>query len=362
MKKLLMLAFMCMSFHLHSQLCTTAVATDYIETYNWLGDWWTPAATTGYFNNASVSPTLSAVIFGSGNGTSANEQDWYSLPNRPGLNPLATHKLTFRLGSYRFSNTSATTRGVDNPDFVEVQLSTNGGISYVSEMRIRGNANAYWNYNTAATASKTANGVITTFAPAAGGDRTATGDGYSVIELTIPPGPTQIAIDIFCRVNSAGEEWWIDNIMLEAIEDCISLPITLIDFDAKEENGTAKIFWSTASEYNTSHYIIERSSDGYTWNTINTQPAAGNSSQVIHYHTYDMNPSYGVNYYRLTQYDNDGANETFDIVALEIDNPRTECDYKFFDTQGKEVSDINLAPAGIYIRKCKDNYVRIYKQ
>ena len=44
---------------------------DNIETFDsdWSGLWFTPIATTNYYTNASVSPTTSAVLYGSGNGT-----------------------------------------------------------------------------------------------------------------------------------------------------------------------------------------------------------------------------------------------------------------------------------------------------
>jgi hypothetical protein len=187
---------------------------DYVETFDtdWSGIWWTPAATTNYYTNAFVSSTSSAVIYGTGNGSSAYESDWYSFPNLV-VDPAYDYQFKFRLASYRFTSTSGT-RGVDAADYITVQLSTNGGTSYVNELRVTGNANAFWDYNTAASYTKTANGTLTTIGPAAGGNRTTTGDGYSVIQLNIPAGTSPIAIDIFSRANSAGEEWWMDNFEL----------------------------------------------------------------------------------------------------------------------------------------------------
>lgn len=311
------------TFFGNAQTCTTTVAYDYMETFNWVGDWWIPASTSGFFTNASVSPTTSAAIYGLGSGTSAIEQDWYSMPNISGLNPFSTYKLSFRLGSYRFTSTG-TTRGVDNPDFVEVQVSYNGGVTYTTEMRIRGNSNAYWNYNTAGVASKTANGAVTTYQPTAGGDRTATGDGYSVIELTIPPGATQLAFDIYCRVNSAGEEWWLDNFMLEEIFDCSPLPIELLEFKSSCNDGTTDIIWSTATEFNTDYFKVEKSSDGIQWKVVDTKSAAGWSNHVITYRVTDKTPSTNGDYYRMTQYDHDGLSETFNMIYANCHLGQTE--------------------------------------
>ncbi len=84
--------------------------------------WFIPAATTGWFNNASVTPTLSAVIYGSGNGASGNEQDWYLLPNVTGLNNTHQYQLKFRLASYTFSSPAAATRGLDAADIVDAPI------------------------------------------------------------------------------------------------------------------------------------------------------------------------------------------------------------------------------------------------
>jgi hypothetical protein len=191
--------------------CDSLLVYDDIETYTWFGLWSTPA-NTGYYTNVSVSPNASAAIIGAGLGTSAIEQNTYVLPNIA-VNPNFQHIFRFRLGSYRITSTGSAS-GVDAADYVDVRLSTNSGATYVSEMRITGFGNAYWDYNTNATASKTANGTLQTFSPIAGGNRTNTGDGYSVIELRIPAGVSNIAVNLLCRVNSAGEEWWIDDMEL----------------------------------------------------------------------------------------------------------------------------------------------------
>jgi hypothetical protein len=323
MKKITLLLILCLtSFFGKAQTCIDTIAFDNMETFNWSGDWFqtfapfgnTTTTNVGFFNNASISPSASAVIYGAGNGTSGLEQDWYVMPNITGLNPTSTHRFSFRLASYVFSSPAAATRGVDNTDFVEVQLSTNGGVTYFGEMRIRGFSNATWDYNTLGVASKTANGLATFYTPVAGGNRTGTGDGFSVIQLTIPPGPTQITVDILCRVNSAGEEWWIDNVMLEEIYNCTIFPIELIEFDSKCENGTTLLYWSTMTELDNDYFTLEKSIDGINWFTLKEIPGAGTSNQINNYSVIDMFPSKLGNYYRLRQTDFNGDSETFNII------------------------------------------------
>ena len=225
MKKCLLLLLFFIHWNLsYSQTCNTTLVYDNVEAYTWVG-LWNSLFNAGYYNNVSVSSNASAALIGVGAGTSIIEQSTYVLPN-VAVNPSFQHIFRFRLGSYRITSTAATS-GVDAADYVDVRLSTNNGTTYVSEMRITGFSNAYWDYNTNATASKTANGALQTFAPAAGGNRTNTGDGYSIIELRIPAGVSNIAINLLCRANSAGEEWWLDNMELIQVVPIPNNPIVI---------------------------------------------------------------------------------------------------------------------------------------
>lgn len=361
MKKLFfLLTFSLSCFIAKTQNCIDTIAFDNMETFDWFGNWWTPAPTAGFFTNASVSPNTSAVIYGSGTGTSGIERDWYVMPNISGLNPFSTHKFSFRLASYVFSSPGATTRGVDAADFVEVQLSTNGGVTYFAEMRIRGFSNATWDYNTLGVASKTVNGVTTVYTPIAGGNRTTTGDGFSIIELTIPPGTTQIAVDIYCQVNSAGEEWWIDNVLLEEIYDCTFLPIELIYFGVEydKNNRDAIVTWKANVTNLDEYFIIEKSIDSYVFDSIGvvfpTETGTNNYIFIDESTIYN-----GYTYFRLKMmernnhhYSNTSVIEVKDFVNKIIvhPNPFNEyikihnlgdyfgyCDVKIYDSLGKEV-------------------------
>jgi trimeric autotransporter adhesin len=92
------------------------------------------------------------------------------------------------------------------------------------------------------------------------------------------------------------------------------LPVKLSSFTVQKIDNSAKISWSTEQENNSSHFIVERSVDGRTWNAIATVAAAGNSSRRIDYSTYDNTPMRGINYYRLKQVDKDAK---FDYSTVE---------------------------------------------
>ncbi len=317
MKLLLLFLLTCVSIS-----AQPVIRYDNMETWNWAGNWWVPAVTATWATNTSVSATESAVIYGLGNAASGIEQDWYSLPNVTGLNPANTYQLKFKLASQTFTST-ATTKGVDVADYINVQISRNGGVSYVTELRITGNTNAIWPYTATGAITHTANGTFTNSAAPAGDIYQApagnTTTGPSTITLTMPIGITQIAVDIYCRINSAGEEWWIDNIQLIEINP---LPIELIEFTGTANNTHNLLTWQTATELNNDYYIIERSIDGTLWQVIDKQPGAGTTSTASLYSYVDN--TYirtSINYYRLTQVDFNGNRYTYDPIA--IDKPNT---------------------------------------
>ncbi len=89
------------------------------------------------------------------------------------------------------------------------------------------------------------------------------------------------------------------------------LPVELTSFAASCEEDVVTLSWSTASEQNSSHFDVEKSTDGENWRVIGTVLAAGNSTQDINYSFIDDEKSNGQNYYRLNQVDIDGKNEYF---------------------------------------------------
>ena len=298
----------------NAQNTETLIASDYVETYDWFGAWFTPATTTGYYTDISVTPTLSAGIYGTGN--NAREEDWYSLPSVT-VDANKDHVFRMRLAAQTISDPTAATAGLDGGDYITVQLSKNGG-GFVSELRVRGFSNATWDYSSTAIASKISNGSLTIFTPGGGGDRTSLGDGYSYIELLVPAGPSSIAIDIYCRVNRGGEDWWMDNFELYEITPT-ALPVELSSFESQSMESHNSISWVTQSENHSDYFLLESSEDGSIWNTLNTQSAAGNSLERIEYNHNDTK-YFKTTYYRLTQYDIDGQFEKYGPIVVTRDD------------------------------------------
>lgn len=300
----------------HISISQGVLYYDRIEDWNWSGGWSVGFGNnTGFYSNAYVSPNLSTALIGVGNGSSNTEEGIYILPNKTGLNPNNTYTFSFRLASYRFSSTGSTS-GVDANDFVNVSLSTNGGVTWTSEIRITGFSNAFWNYNNNAFILKLANGTLSTYSPTGGGNRTSTNDGYSFIVLELPSGITQCSVRIQTRVNSAGEEWWIDDIELS---ESVPLPVELVEFHGQEKKDGNSINWKTSSEFNSSHFILEKSTTGlfYENSYLYFVQSAGFSNELLEYSYFDPNPEKTINYYKLLQYDNDGQYKDYGIIAID---------------------------------------------
>lgn len=100
--------------------------------------------------------------------------------------------------------------------------------------------------------------------------------------------------------------------------DCtpLILPVEYLFLEAAQRSAEVDVTWATATELNSSHFIVERSADGRTFSPIGLVEAAGNSIARSDYRFTDEAPLLGTNYYRLQQVDHDGATETSRIVTV----------------------------------------------
>jgi hypothetical protein len=96
-----------------------------------------------------------------------------------------------------------------------------------------------------------------------------------------------------------------------------TIPVTLLDFTATATpKKQVRLNWATQNEINSDRFEVERSIDGVNYEVIISQPAAGNSSQLLNYTTFDEYPA-NVNYYRLKSTDLDGTS-TYSAVRRVI--------------------------------------------
>lgn len=99
-----------------------------------------------------------------------------------------------------------------------------------------------------------------------------------------------------------------------------SLPLKLGDFTAVRKPAGIQLNWETITEQNVSHFEIERSSDGSSFNTIGQVTARGNSTDKQYYTFTDQQPATGTNFYRLKMIDLDGTFSYSRVIAVKSDN------------------------------------------
>jgi hypothetical protein len=186
------------------------------------------------------------------------------------------------------------------------------------------------------------------------------------------------------------------------------LPVELTQFTVKAKAAGAlwnvASNWTTASEQNSSHFIVERSAGLSGFTEIGRVAAAGQSASVLNYSFTDPSPLSGTSYYRLKQVDLDGKftyspirsvtitrtglvvnvfpNPVKDAAEVAISSPKTqEVSYVLRDQNSKVVRkgnfrleagtnvfrlDLGQVAAGVYLLSVSGDFttapVRILKQ
>ncbi len=92
------------------------------------------------------------------------------------------------------------------------------------------------------------------------------------------------------------------------------LPVELILFVATATKEGVVLDWKTASELNNERFEIEHSAGDGKFDVIGMVDGNGTTDQMISYTHVHQNPVDGANYYRLRQFDFDGANETSETI------------------------------------------------
>ena len=101
--------------------------------------------------------------------------------------------------------------------------------------------------------------------------------------------------------------------------DLSTLPLKLITFTGKYENQASYLQWETDNESNSSHFIIERNTDGRNFQNIGTVAASGNSSSLKKYSFTDNDASlssYKKVYYKLKMMDLDNSYKYSTVVTV----------------------------------------------
>ncbi|MER2998113.1 T9SS type A sorting domain-containing protein [Pontibacter populi] len=105
--------------------------------------------------------------------------------------------------------------------------------------------------------------------------------------------------------------------------DITPLPVELTSFKGKATESGIDLKWETASEINNSHFAVERSGNGKTYEAIAIVQGRGTTSVTSNYSLTDKLPLKGINYYRLKQVDFDNTTSYSKTIAVNWDASET---------------------------------------
>lgn len=97
-----------------------------------------------------------------------------------------------------------------------------------------------------------------------------------------------------------------------------TLPLQWLSFTAQRRDDEVQLSWSTALEYNTSDFIVQRSINGTDWIDLSTISSAGNGAHS--YDFTDITPQKGLNYYRILLKDLDGRKSYSETRTIKFES------------------------------------------
>lgn len=104
-----------------------------------------------------------------------------------------------------------------------------------------------------------------------------------------------------------------------SISGDVSLPVTLSNFTAKQENETIVLSWKTGTEFNNKGFEVQRSTDKANWTDLAFVNGAGTTSAPQTYAYTDTKfPFAGIVYYRLLQTDFDGSVKSSGTIDVQV--------------------------------------------
>ncbi|TAD85249.1 MAG: PKD domain-containing protein [Bacteroidetes bacterium] len=130
---------------------------------------------------------------------------------------------------------------------------------------------------------------------------------------TVAPGD-QIKCEMTSSEACVNEKVVVSNTLTMAA----ALPVTLVRFTGKKVSADNLLSWTTASEFNSKTFVVERSGNGAAnFEYLGSVAAAGNSNAPRNYSYTHQQPLPGKNYYRLKIVDKDGSFEYSNIVLID---------------------------------------------
>lgn len=99
----------------------------------------------------------------------------------------------------------------------------------------------------------------------------------------------------------------------------VPLPVRLLNFDVSAVHAKSVLIdWATGSEVNNNFFLIEKTKDAQTWESVAQVSGHGNSNQGFSYSYMDEYPYSGTSFYRLKQVDYNGNSSFSPVRSVNI--------------------------------------------
>lgn len=151
-----------------------------------------------------------------------------------------------------------------------------------------------------------------------------------------------------------------ESVASNIVPDAVTLPVQLIAFTAKKNGNRVKIEWSTANETNSDYFLVEKAGTDGIFGFLDKKPSVKtNTKEISTYFTWDYKPINGINYYKLTQFDNDGKASTPETAVLNF-SELIVVDAKAFPNPTRR--DINFNLENFTGKSIKTKLISLYGQ
>jgi hypothetical protein len=131
------------------------------------------------------------------------------------------------------------------------------------------------------------------------------------IDAGTSSGAPATDLDGRCRPSGAGYD-------MGAFEFDVPLPVEFLVFKGEYRGKANELEWTTLSELNNDYFVVQHSMDGVNFEAIGTENGRGASNTLTDYRFSHQNPSRGVHYYRLKQFDFDARFDYSDVISINV--------------------------------------------
>ncbi|MFT3680253.1 MAG: right-handed parallel beta-helix repeat-containing protein [Ferruginibacter sp.] len=136
--------------------------------------------------------------------------------------------------------------------------------------------------------------------------------------VTVPLAYKYLSVDSIEYNGSITLQPYTSKVLLKKGALSGTLPVKLVNFGAANVNDKIKVEWKTTAEVKSSHYIVQRSSNGKDFENAGSINSKNNVEGQSVYNFTDATPFKGTSYYRLAMVDKDGMTEYSNVVPVSV--------------------------------------------